>query len=178
MPQKTPMLIALLLLLLSPTAMAFNVSTTKATYAEGEQITVTYNGFVSDTDWITIVSQGTPTDSYGEWSYTRGSAWGSMTFKGLKPGTYEVRAYCCWQPGRPGHGGYNVKARHTFNVVGKQAGERTKGLCRDLRPGEPYYKEWSRCCDRADGKSDWTKRSTGKTSPFEGNCNAWGIVGD
>lgn len=172
------MLLTILTLLIAPAAMAFNVGTAKPTYTEGEPVVVNYKGFATETDWITIVKQGTASDKYGEWIYTKGNNWGAHTFKGLKPGSYEVRAYCCWQPGRPGHGGYNIKARHSFSVVNKSANAGEGDVCRNLKPGEPYYKKWSYCCDTAGNRSDWINRESGKTSNHNGSCNSWGIYGD
>lgn len=170
-------LIALPLLVMTSYAFAFSVSTDKQTYSIGESIQVAYNGFATETDWVTIVRSSAATDSYAEWYYTQGNQSGSLTFKPLQEGTYEVRAYCCWQPGRPGHGGYNVRARKTINVVagGGSGGNSSGRVCRDLRPGDPYYSGWVSCCDIGNGKSNWKKRSTGQVTPYDGTCNSWGI---
>ena len=161
---------------------AFSVRAGKSVYSPGEPIAVHFSGFVTETDWITIVPADAPDDHYDEWYYTHGEPFGVLTFKGLSPGTYEVRAYCCWQPGRPGHGGYNVQARYRFTVGQAQQGRTERSparipgrVCRQLRPGDPYYDGWVSCCDVGNGRSRWVKRSSGEAKDYRGTCNYWGI---
>jgi TolB-like protein len=84
----------------------------KNSYSEGERITVNFSGMQgSKYDWITLVQEGASDSTYGEWSYTNGSKTGSYTFKGLKAGNYEIRAYFDWPSG-----GYAVKKRIKIKV--------------------------------------------------------------
>lgn len=86
--------------------------TQKAVYASDESIVVEFSGLPGNQkDWMTVVQKGTPDNSYAEYFYTQGKTQGSYTFKGLKPGEYEVRVYFDW----PG-GGYTVQDRFSFRV--------------------------------------------------------------
>lgn len=112
--------VALVVALVAGPALAQTVSLPKRTYAPGEAVVVTVTNVASPRDWVTVVPAGTPTDSYGSWDWVEQA--GSLTFTGLAPGAYEVRAYCCWVPGRPGHGGYNVRSRVAFTVGARGGG--------------------------------------------------------
>jgi len=48
-------------------------------------------------------------------------------------------------------------------------------VCRDLRPGERWYSDWTRCCDLPRGGSRWTKRSDGSLGDYPGSCRSYGI---
>jgi hypothetical protein len=89
-----------------------SLATSKDHYLPEESITVTYSAMPGNAqDWITVVGSKAPDDSYGEYFYTEGRAQGSQIFKGLDPGTYEVRAFHDWP-----NGGYEIKARYRFVV--------------------------------------------------------------
>lgn len=63
-------------------------------------------------DWITIVSKETPDTEYGQYFYTGGQVEGSLSFRGVVPGEYEVRLYLNWPDG-----GYEVESRFSFIVL-------------------------------------------------------------
>jgi peptidoglycan hydrolase-like protein with peptidoglycan-binding domain len=87
--------------------------TQKDVYASDEPIIVEFSGLPGNKqDWITVVTKETPDNSYAEYFYTQGKTQGNYTFKGLKPGEYEVRVYFDW----PG-GGYTVQDRFSFEVT-------------------------------------------------------------
>ncbi|HKY59615.1 MAG TPA: LCCL domain-containing protein, partial [Gemmatimonadota bacterium] len=81
----------------------------KATFAEGEPIVVTFEGFPGNAqDWIDLSATGTPDASYGPYKYTEGNAAGTLQFDALAPGTYEIRGRF--------NNGYDVQARASFTV--------------------------------------------------------------
>ncbi len=95
-------------------AYAYSVRTTKHDYAPDEPIEVIFSGFSTNyQDWINVVKSSDTPDVFGDYKYTKGKTRGSFTFKGLKRGSYEVRAYCCWPRGE-----YKIKARQAFTVEG------------------------------------------------------------
>jgi len=165
---------ALALLTYSSSALAFSVQTEKSNYQAGETIKVRFSGFATSKDWISIAYKGESSKDYESYKYTNGAQYGTLSFGGLPEGLYEVRAFCCWQPGRPGNGGYNIKSRYAFTVG--RASQDWK-VCRSLRSGEPHYSGWSHCCDLDDGRSAWTSRKTGQTSHYGATCSYYGIKG-
>ncbi|MCK9526707.1 MAG: hypothetical protein M0R49_12385 [Limnochordia bacterium] len=81
-------------------------------YTPNTSIHVQYQNFPGNSsDWITIVPVDFPDDHHKEYYYTNGTRSGTMTFKGLEPGQYEVRSYFNWPSG-----GYEVVDRHSFWV--------------------------------------------------------------
>jgi hypothetical protein len=94
------------------TGSKISLSTNRGVYDTYEQILVTFSGLPGTSgDWLTIVPVGTPANQYGEWQYSDGRTSGTMTFKGLGPGRYEVRVYLNWPSG-----GYNIAQRAYFRV--------------------------------------------------------------
>ncbi|MFC1580093.1 hypothetical protein ACFL4N_04210 [Thermodesulfobacteriota bacterium] len=84
----------------------------KGMYSPDEKIVVQFSGLPGNQqDWITIVRKGTPANKYGEWFYTKSRKTGSLQFKGLRPGAYEIRVYLNWPSG-----GYNIVSRRPINV--------------------------------------------------------------
>lgn len=93
------------------------LATSKRAYAPGEPVTVLFGGFPgSQTDWITIVEATAPDRSYAEWFYLQGEREGRRTFKGLRTGSYELRAYYDWPAGD-----YRVQGRYPFAVTAPPA---------------------------------------------------------
>ena len=92
--------------------------TQKQIYMPNEQILVQFAGLPGYSgDWITIVRADARFDTYGEWFYANGQRSGTHVFKGMPPGSYEVRVYFNWPAG-----GYNVQSRHPFTVGGGGGG--------------------------------------------------------
>jgi hypothetical protein len=88
------------------------VKTDRGLYAPGDTITVQFDGLPgSETDWITIVKASEPDTAYGQWSYTKGSISGTMTFRAGNAGRYEARLYFDHPAG-----GKVVRARSSFQV--------------------------------------------------------------
>ena len=87
------------------------LNTSKSTYTANEPITVTFQGMPANRsdEWITIVPMGTPTSVYDHWTYLNGKTEGTLNFKGLPLGTYEVRAFYSATDD-------TVRAQHTFTV--------------------------------------------------------------
>jgi TolB-like protein len=84
-----------------------DLSADKTVFNSGDRITVKFSGMQgSKFDWITLVKSDASDSTYAEWTYTNGAKSGSYTFKGVEPGSYEIRAYFDWPAG-----GYNVKKR-------------------------------------------------------------------
>lgn len=48
-------------------------------------------------------------------------------------------------------------------------------VCRNLRPGDKYYKGWISCCDVGTNKSRWKRRGNQQSGLWNGNCKSWGI---
>lgn len=98
--------------------------TSKPVYLTDEPIDVSYGGFPNPgRDWLTVVSESTPKDSYAEWSYTESGA-GRRRFEGLPPGTYQVRGYFDWP-----NGAYDVKVSRSFSVVDSRKKTKLTGPC-------------------------------------------------
>ena len=87
------------------------LNTNKSNYNVNEPIKVLYHGMPGNRsdEWITIVPAGTPTSVYDQWTYLKGKTEGTLDFKGLPPGTYEVRAFYSATDD-------TVRAQHTFTV--------------------------------------------------------------
>jgi hypothetical protein len=103
--------------------------------------------------------------------------------RALRPGDrwYGRWAHCCdtgdgrsvWTA-RDGRRGV---WRGTCRSWGVQAGGGQQGgfhVCRALRPGDPYYRNWAHCCDTGRGTSYWTNRA-GRRTLWRGTCRRWGI---
>lgn len=89
-----------------------SITLARFVFSKGESVKVDYTGLPgSQYDWITLVEESAPEDSYGEWFYTYGKKSGSYTFKNVQPGTYEVRLYYDWPSG-----GYQVQGRIKITV--------------------------------------------------------------
>jgi len=96
-----------------PTNVNAFVTTIKQRYSPLEAVEVEFSGLPgNDKDWITVVDAKASSQTFGEWFYTGGLSSGRHTFKGLRPGMYEVRVYYNWPDG-----GYQIHARHSFRVV-------------------------------------------------------------
>lgn len=105
--------VALVISVCGQVAAQAGVKTGKDTYKSNEMIGVTYSGLPGNQkDWITIVRATAPTNTYDEWYYTSGQTNGTLVFRALPAGSYEVRVYYNWSDG-----GYNVQGRHAFKVV-------------------------------------------------------------
>ncbi len=90
------------------------VTTEKQTYAPHEPVELVYAGLPGNAqDWISVVRETEPENTYGEWFYTGGATEGTRTLPGFPPGNYEARVYFDWPKG-----GYIVHARHKFRVEG------------------------------------------------------------
>ncbi len=110
------------------------LSTGKDVYAPDDTITVNYRGMPgNEQDWVTVVDALSSEDSYGEYFYTGGITEGTMQFRGLEPGRYEVRAFHDWP-----NGGYEIRARYPFlvEVPAAPGAPRLTLKQEDFAPGE------------------------------------------
>jgi hypothetical protein len=49
-------------------------------------------------------------------------------------------------------------------------------ICRNLRPGDPWYPSWVYCCDNdSRTQSFWTGDNGHPTGTFNGSCYSWGL---
>lgn len=90
----------------------FNVSvkTAKDVYNELEEITVVFSGFPGGKeDWITLINPSAAARDYGNWKYTKGLTDGTLSYKGMQEGDYEVRAYFGTD--------FTIQARYPFKVI-------------------------------------------------------------
>lgn len=87
------------------------LNTDKSHYSAYEPITVIFKEMPANRpdEWITIVPVGTPPSNYDQWTYLNGKKEGTLTFKGLKPGKYEVRAFFSASDS-------TIRALHNFTV--------------------------------------------------------------
>ncbi len=86
------------------------LKTSKDVYTENEEITVMFSGLPgSSGDWITLIKPSASAKEYGNWKYTKGKTSGSLTFKGMSEGDYEVRVYFGTD--------YTIQARYPFQVI-------------------------------------------------------------
>ena len=140
-----------------PAAFAGTITTDRATYAQGEMITVRFSNFPATNDWIALAAAGAPAESYGEWKWTDGSSTsgqpsgaprrdGTLTFTAPAPGNYEVRAFLNW----PG-GGTTVRATSAFTVAA--AGPTFVSLPADF----PATLQWE---SEGGWTGTWTRRGT------------------
>jgi len=89
------------------------LKTDKASYSPGEPIKVNFSGFPGNKqDWISIAYPYYQPNQSLQWQYTQGRTQGTISFKGLPAGDYEVRAYLNWPEGK-----YTIKARTPFKVT-------------------------------------------------------------
>ncbi len=143
-----------------PATFAGSVATDRDTYTEGQSITVTFRGFPATNDWIAIAAAGAAPGSYGEWHWTDGSATsgrpagtprrdGTLTFQGLAPGSYEVRAFLDWP-----NGGNTIRASRAFAV---QAAEPPPPTLTSLPADFPSYLQWE---SEGGWTGTWTRRGT------------------
>ena len=87
------------------------IKTVKHEYALNETINVNFSNMLGDNkDWIAIYPVGSSNDwsNVAAWSWTNGVKDGSYTFKSLKAGKYEVRAFF--------KNSYNVESKYEFTV--------------------------------------------------------------
>lgn len=83
-----------------------------ATHRAGQAIVVEFRGLPGNAqDWITLVPQTAPENNYNEWFYLKRQRSGSVTFKPVTPGHYEVRVFHNWPAG-----GYVVHERAQLSV--------------------------------------------------------------
>ncbi len=107
-----------------------NVSTEKLVYTPGEDVVVNFSNFPGTRDWISIALKGSADNTYVNYDYTQMKESGSLVFKNLPVGEYEVRGYYDLPKalklrnpvGDPirilplGTTNYAVKARNTFRI--------------------------------------------------------------
>lgn len=94
------------------TCAAPSVKTTKATFAAGESIVVTYANLPGGAkDWIGIYVAGSANTAYLQYLYTGGKVSGSMTFSARAAGNYEARLFF--------NDSYNLAAKAAFSVSGQ-----------------------------------------------------------
>ena len=87
-----------------------SVKTAKDIYNEQEAITVIFSGLPGgNEDWITLIKPGASAREYGNWKYTKGVKDGTLTFKGMQEGDFEVRAYFGTD--------FTIQARYPFKVI-------------------------------------------------------------
>lgn len=108
--------------------------TNKETYSASEAISVAFSGLSDNKgNWIAIAQASVKDDNYGEWHWAGETLSGTLNFGGLAAGVYEARLFLNWSAG-----GYNVAARHPFQVTGTGTGAmsleapRRLGLPNDL----------------------------------------------
>ncbi len=84
----------------------------KDVFQQGDAITVNFFDMPGNgQDWITVVPEGSPNDTWGDWRYTDGKNSGTYELPVLKSGKYELRAYYDYP-----HGGYAIQDRLKFTV--------------------------------------------------------------
>lgn len=84
----------------------------KGVFQQGDAITVDFFDMPGNShDWITVVPEGSPNDTWGDWKYTDGKNSGTYTLPVLKSGKYELRAYYDYP-----QGGYAIQDRLKFTV--------------------------------------------------------------
>jgi len=89
-----------------------SVSTSKNEYLSNEAIVIDFKNMPeNEKDWIAVYLKKSSTEwkNVQAWSYTEGLDAGTMNFKALPAGEYEVRAFF--------NNLYNIEARQTFTVV-------------------------------------------------------------
>ncbi len=113
--------------------LAQKVTTSKDVYETNEPIIVNYSGLPGNKgDWITVVSEGTAAEEYGQYFWTDSRRAGSMDFSGLPAGKYEVRVYYNWPDA-----GYKISLSHGFEVKA----EIRENLSEAIQPPE-YWDGW------------------------------------
>ena len=137
----------------------------QSTYYSDQNITVNFKGFPGNQkDWISLASVKMSTKAYNQYKYTSGRKQGSFSFKPMKPGDYEIRAYLNWPKGS-----YKVVARSQFKV---------------LAPGQPQVKKQKKNQKAADNETQPRLRTirsvysrnqkiTIRYSGFPGNQKDW-----
>ncbi len=90
------------------------VTTQRNYYDPGETVTIVLSELPGNpTDWVAIVPEEAPENTWGRWQYTRGIEDGMIDLPApMEPGVYQVRLYLDWQ----GTASYDVADRHTFWV--------------------------------------------------------------
>ena len=90
------------------------VYTDKDIYKVGESIIVSFSESPGiNSDWMCIVTAGSPDDEAGEYKYMpQGLAQGVLIFDAPQPGKYEARVYYNYR-----RNGYVVSARYSFHVL-------------------------------------------------------------
>lgn len=146
----------------------------KASYTEGDEISVYFSGLPGNAqDWVTISQANLPDNQYGEYFYLKGKKQGVLNFtNALPPGDYEVRTYFNWPDG-----GYKVMYRAAFKVMAKQEVAQTEevsyyGLCNrggnesSLKVSISNTSDWTvrfRLIDHGRAASEWTTISAKKS---------------
>ncbi len=98
---------------------------------------------------------------------------------------YDGWTYCCELNTTLGHsywikrGGNGKKERYGGSCEYWGITNRPQQpVCRNLRSGDPYFNNWSRCCDEGKSQSRWFKRWGGHKNGtlYDGDCRSWGIT--
>lgn len=90
------------------------VSTDKPSYAQGENVVVSFTNMSgSTTDWISVATAGSNDMSYVTYQYTGGALNGMLTFANLPQGSYVARAYF--------NNSFNKQAESTQFTIGPAA---------------------------------------------------------
>ncbi len=92
--------------------LATTIVTDKASYQNGEEITVTIGGMLGNQrDWVGIFPVGAEStfENAYDWEWTEAINAGDITFHGLPAGSYEARAFF--------NDGFDAKATYPFTVT-------------------------------------------------------------
>lgn len=97
-----------------PQTGAVRLETDRQVYSTSEEITLNYSGMPgNDTDWITIVPEGSPETAFAFWTYTHGATDGQIKIPPQRAGRYEIRAFFDYP-----EGGYQIRAVLAVAVEG------------------------------------------------------------
>lgn len=131
------------------------VKTTKDVYDEHEEITVAFSGLAGNKgDWITLINPEASSKEYGNWKYTNGKTSGSLTFKGMQVGDYEVRVFFGTD--------YTIQARYPFKVI-KSSKTASVGETIDNSPAKNYIYSVIERLDKLEtlkNSPDWGSETT------------------